>query len=365
MVGIICFWDRLATPYLQKYEKILANIDIPYEIVFWNRIDAGSSAIEYGTNEVVISSVCRRKTALKIRDFIRWRRLVLEVIRHQKYDRLIVLTTVPAVLIFRSLLGKYKEKFIFDIRDYTLERFSVFQKMVMRIIRASQMTAISSKGYMKWLDDDPKIKVNHNITVEKALGKACQLKEKRPIRFAFVGNVRLDTQTEALLRAMGKRNEFEQHFYGRVLKECTIEKIANELSITNVYMHGAFSVEDKKQFFNEIDLLNAVYANCEKDEDIPLGDSTPLPNRLYDALVFKKPLVASRGTYLAELIKTYNIGCVVNGFDVDAVDKIIQYVDSFDEMEFEKGAERLLEIVRQEEASYIAELTKILLGWKQ
>ena len=37
MVGIICFWDRYATPYLLKYEKMLQEAEVPYEIVFWNR----------------------------------------------------------------------------------------------------------------------------------------------------------------------------------------------------------------------------------------------------------------------------------------------------------------------------------------
>ena len=37
MVGIICFWDRLATPYLAKYEKLLQSSGTDYEVVLWNR----------------------------------------------------------------------------------------------------------------------------------------------------------------------------------------------------------------------------------------------------------------------------------------------------------------------------------------
>ena len=37
MIGIICFWDRPATPYLAKYEKLLSSMNLDYEVLFWNR----------------------------------------------------------------------------------------------------------------------------------------------------------------------------------------------------------------------------------------------------------------------------------------------------------------------------------------
>lgn len=365
MVGIICFWDRLATPYLDKYERLLKSLSIEYEVVFWVRKQTGKSEIIYRDGEVAITSKCAGSLIRKVSDFILWRHNVLKVIKNRKYDHLIVLTTVPAVLLRTLLIGKYKDKYVFDIRDYTFERIAMFRKLVMTIIKRSSITAISSMGYMRWLDSNPKIMVNHNITITQPQAVTGVLKGKRPVRFAFVGNVRLDTQTEALMKTMSKYREMEQHFYGRVLPNCPIEKITREQSIKNIQMHGAFTVLDKADIYKDVDLINCVYANAETEAAIPLGDSTPLPNRLYDSLIFKTPMVASSGTYLSELIIRYNLGCSVNGFDSNAVNTILNYVDTFDKTAFEQGANTLLEIVKDEERRFIEALNNVLNRWKQ
>ena len=38
-----------------------------------------------------------------------------------------------------------------------------------------------------------------------------------------------------------------------------------------------------------------------------------LPNRLYDALIFKKPIITTEGTYLTEVVEKYGIGFSLPG----------------------------------------------------
>ena len=366
MVGIICFWDRLATPYLAKYEKLLQKNGVEYEVVFWNRTpEAGTPEITREGNTVTINLPCRGSRSKRIMRFLKWRSVAKKVIRKQKYSALIMLSTVPTVLLGGLLRRKYRERYLFDIRDYTFESRKPLRKLVMGLINRSTLTAISSKGYMRWLDPSPKIMVNHNITVDETVGyTAPNLRDQQVLRFAFVGNVRLDTQTEALMLQMKDRKDFQQHFYGRILPSCRIEQIAREKNIDNLFLHGPFDVEQKHRFFGEIDLLNAVYANAQKEEDIPLGDSTPIPNRLYDCLVFYRPLVASKGTYLAELIDNYGLGCTVNGFCPDAPQIVRDYADSFDAEAFMKNCDTLRELVYREEERYVAAISSILRKWR-
>lgn len=363
MIGIICFWDRLATPYLSKYEHILDELRYEYQVVFWNRAGIGEDAVQEENEYVSITSRCTGNRIQKMRAFFRWGRLATKLIKRKKYDNLIILSTMPAVLLSQLLLREYKGRYIFDIRDYTFEKNTLFKRLVMSLIRASAMTTISSKGYMQWLDDDPKIKVNHNITAKCCLKESMLVRGQRLIRFGFVGNVRLDAQTEALMLKMGQYDKIEQHFYGRILPDCNIKQLVSVNSINNVILHGAFETEDKEQIYHDIDLINCVYANAKKEEDIRLDDSTPLPNRLYDAIAFKKPIVASKGTYLAELVEQYNLGCTINGFDDEAVDVICEYIDHFDKGLFEKGTEALKAIVDHEEKEYLVELKRVLTAW--
>lgn len=367
MVGIICFWDRLATPYLAKYEKLLQSSGTDYEVVLWNRTpEEDMPQVTREGNTLSINLSCTGSFYKRVIKFLQWSLIARKVIRQQGYSNLIMLSTVPTVLLGGLLLGKYRGKYLFDIRDYTFEKYKLLRKLVMKLVNGSALTAISSKGYMRWLDPSDKIMVNHNITVDRAEGyTAPDLQNRETLRFSFVGNVRLDTQTEALLLQLKDQPDFQQHFYGRILPTCDIEKLGQDNQVENLFLHGPFDVDQKRQFFEEIDLLNAVYANAEREEDIPLGDSTPIPNRLYDCLVFYRPLVASKGTYLAELIDQYGLGCTVNGFSPDAPRIMRAYADGFDRETFMKNCDTLRELVCREEDVYIAAVNKILRDWQK
>lgn len=316
-------------------------------------------------NEIVINLACTGSLPKRAMKFFVWCSLVKKVIRRQKYDALIMLSTVPTVLLGGLLLRRFRDRYLFDIRDYTFERHKPLRKLVMRLVEGSALTAISSNGYLRWLEPSKKIMVNHNITVEEAAGyHAPDLRNADVLRFCFVGNVRLDTQTEALLLQLKDRSDFEQHYYGRILPACDIEKLGEEQKIRNLFLHGPFDVAEKQHFFEDIDLLNAVYANAPTETEIPLGDSTPLPNRLYDCLVFYRPLVASRGTYLAELIDEYGLGCTVNGFSSDAPQIIKDYAGSFDAEAFMRGCDKLRQQVWLEEEKYVAAVGAMLRRWQ-
>ena len=179
-----------------------------------------------------------------------------------------------------------------------------------------------------------------------------------------MGNVRLDTQTRAMLITLGKSRQIEQHYYGRVLANCDIEQIVQDLQLTNVVLHGPFNRDDKNEIYRNTDFINTVYANAEREEDIPLGDSTPLPNRLYDALVFYRPLVTSKGTYLAKLADEYHLGVNINGFDKNIERQIVDYIRHFDKRLFKNGCDRLRKEVMAEEERFVNTITKIFNSWK-
>ena len=356
-VGIICFWDRTATPYLEKYERILQEKNIDYEVIFWNRTGIKSSQLKHREREVV--QECSTKTWRKIIDFIMWRNNVLKVLKKEQYDFLIVLSTYPAVLLVNYLLKYYQQKYLFDIRDYSMESFSLFGKVVNNLIDKSAFTTVSSKGYLRWLNPSNKIVPNHNITYyQNDYEKTIRLVNSKKLNFTFVGNVRLDKQTEAVLLKLKSSRKYISGFVGRILPGCNIIDICRENDIKNVYFQGQFSSNDKPEIYRNIDLINAVYAN--EDKNIRLADATPLPNRVYDAAVFKCPIVASKGTYLAELIDEYYLGFSVNGFDDNIEDQFDTFMGNFNEKAFREGCDKFLADVLKEEKNFLKKLSDTL-----
>lgn len=366
MVGIVCFWDRYATPYLTKYENLLQEQGVDYEVIFWNRLTEPAETTitqEEGEKYVYINQYCKMGLK-KITSFLLWRLKVIKVLKSKKYSHLILLSTMPAVLTMDYILKNYQNNYIFDIRDYTLEANFIFRKLVMRVIRHSCLTPISSRGYLTWLEPSEKIMVNHNITIGESHEFEAPSFSDGKIRFSFVGNIRLDTQTRAMLILLGKSERIEQHYYGRILPNCDIEEIIKNEGLTNVYLHGPFIKEDKLKIYQDTDMINTVYVNAEHEKDIPLGDSTPLPNRLYDALVFYRPLITSKGTYLAKLSDKYHLGVNINGFDSNIESQILDYVNNFNKVEFAKGCDELKHIVMKEESDFIDEINSIFKNWE-
>lgn len=360
-VGIICFWDRLATPYLAKYEEMLEQQKILYDCIFWERSVDSAEVLSKKNNKYICVKI-KKGIIRKIYSFLRWRRKICKVLKTEKYDNLIVLTTHPAILLSPLLIGKYKGKFVFDIRDYTQEKYKIYQKLVMKIINASAFTTISSKGFMQWLKPNTKIIPNHNITIKDEVTEKNFDFTKNPIEFTFVGNVRLDKQTEAMMLTLANSASYHMRFVGRILPSCSIEEIVLTNKIDNVSLEGPFDVSEKPEIYSGTDIINAVYANAETN--LPYGDSTPIPNRLYDAIVFKCPIIASKGTYLAEIIEKYHIGIAINGFDKDVEAYIDAYLKEFDSVVFMDGCKKLLSEILEEENIFRARLITLLNEWK-
>lgn len=356
-VGIICFWDRVATPYLEKYERMLNERNIDYNVIFWNR--TGVKNYNLGSKEKEIIHACSTNTLNKIIDFISWRNKIIKELKEEKYDFLIVLSTYPAVLLAGFLYRHYKQKYIFDIRDYSMEKNPLFGYIVSELIDNSIFTTISSKGYMQWLKPSSKIIPNHNITcfVEN-YEKNIRFKSSEKLNFTFVGNVRLDKQTEKVLINLKNSERYVSGFIGRILPTCNILQLCKDNAIKNVYFHGQFTNKEKPEIYRDIDLINAIYAN--DDKNIRLADSTPLPNRVYDAAVFKCPIVASKGTYLADIIEEFYLGFSVNGFDEDIEKQFDKFIESFDEKRFIEGCNKFLKNVLQEEKEFLNRFYEVL-----
>lgn len=359
-IGIIAFWDRLAVPYLDKYEQTLRRMQIPYQSILWDRSADGKTTESEDRTELVIHRAVRSGVIGKILGFLRWRKEAKKLLRSRQYAGLVILTTHPAVLLSSFLKRKYKNRYVFDIRDYTQEKYSLYRRLVMSLVDKSALTTISSKGFLRFLDPHIKIVPNHNITFSEQTSKN-EFVFDEPIVISFVGNVRLDRQTEAMLLTLANNRKYHLRFVGRILPGCNIEQLIREHDIRNVSLEGAFAVQQKPQIYAGTHLINAVYANAA--EHLSLGDATPLPNRLYDAIVFHCPLIASQGTYLAEIIDEYHLGLAVNGFDKDLDEQIEAYLAAFRPDVFLDGCAKLYREVLAEESTFLEKLRSIFTEW--
>lgn len=342
-VCIVTYDEYINIPFIKKYEELLYKHNIKYDIILWDRRNL-SKKCEKKDNCYIFRTKTGRSRISKIFPFIKWRKYTLKILNKNKYDKIIILTTLPGILLYSFIIKNFRNRFILDIRDFTYENFNGYKKKVDCLVDASYLTLISSKGFLSWLIPNPKIIPNHNISnVEKEEEEVTLKKEKKPITIGFVGGIRFYNENKALIKALGNNRDYILLYVGKVHPGIRLKQFCKKNKIGNVIFMPAYDNEEKPQIYKKIDIINAVYG---AESQIT---KTALPNKLYDCILFKKPIMVSYGTYLSKIVMKNNLGFSVKLETDDLIDKIAQYIEAFDEDRFKKSCKKVIKIAQYEE----------------
>ena len=85
-----------------------------------------------------------------------------------------------------------------------------------------------------------------------------------------------------------------------------------------------------------------------------------LPNRLYDGILLKKPIIATKGTYLGKLITNKNLGLSINLNDNFVETNIENYVNKFDSEKFNLSCNEFLEKIKIEQKQYFQKILSFI-----
>lgn len=344
---IVTYDDYFNIPYIKFYEDYLKKHDQAYDIVLWNR---SGHEIDI-PNAYVYKARDRHSRVGKLIPFMGWRRFVLDILKKQRYDRLIVLTTLPAVLLADKLLGEYRNRFWFDIRDFTYENVAPYKNLVGKLVDAAAAVSISSPAFRGFLPKSDKIYLTHNISNQDAAEPRCDLAPgNSPITIGFVGGIQFFEQNKLLLQQFANHPGFCLKYVGKPHLGCDLEPFCQKNNINNAEFHPAFTNDRKPAIYRDIQLINCIYGNHNQVVRLLL------PNRLYDCVLFKKPILVSSGTYLAEVVAQYHLGISVDVEADDVVQAVNAYLENFDPAVFEQGCRQFLEKVEEEIAVYDAVL---------
>lgn len=329
-------------PYMERYEKNFKENNIEYDIVTFDRDSTGK--VEKQGNTYLFKHVTGTNKLQLLLLSIKYRRLILKLLKKNKYDKLVVLTTMPGVLISNKLFKKYKNRYIFDYRDYTYEKIKIYRKVVDKIVKNSYCTLMSSKGYMKYFTNKEKIIITHNISNDEYReDKASDLKNKANLNIGFLGYVRYFDVNSRLINAFKNSDKFSFTYIGLPFQDCDLEGFCKENNISNVKFMGRYENSEKAKLYKDIDIINSIYS-LDSQEVQPA-----IPNRLYDAALFKKPIITAKGTYLSEIVEEYGLGISIDVFKDDISKVIEDYVKEFKPEEFEQKCNKFLEEIYKDE----------------
>lgn len=344
-------------PYGASYLSILRNNGIPHDIIYWNRDSDGENIFSDG--EIFFNLECKLggKKIKKIFKMLKYARFIRSILKSKKYSKVIILTTVPGMFTFDILLKGYRNKYIFDIRDYTNESNKIYYYIEKLLIKHSYTTVISSEGFKKFLPQNRNYIKTHNISNQSDIENVVQnIKLKKQLVIGFVGNVRYEHENELLIEQLKNNSKYRIGYWGKISNSFNIESVKAKTNATNISFFGPFINEDKKNIYNNIDFINAIYGTDG------LEVTTAVPNRFYDAIIFKKPIITSKGTYLGELVEKSGLGIAVDIKEDNLELLLSNYIASFDPEVFLKRCDDLWGSIILDQEQFNKEVTRFTIS---
>jgi len=331
-------------PYANFY---LENIDCKnneVHLLYWNRDLKDEDTSAYG-DLVLHEFNCYQEDDVsklsKVSSFLKYRRYAKKLLRTQKFDLIIALHSMPGVLLSRFLAKQYRNRYIFDYRDSTYERFGFYRSIIARIVKGSKCTFVSSDGFRCFLPESEKEKIytSHNLLVDSLEHRDERTKfgiKSDKIRISFWGFIRHEDVNRELIKKIAADGRFELHYYGREQQVAlNLKQYASDIGATNVFFHGEYTPEERYKFVRCTDVIHNLY----RDANTMLA----MGNKYYDGVIFRIPQICTEGAFMATVAEQGGVGIGVDLSNEDFCEKLYDYYSGLNKTSFEAKCDKELE----------------------
>lgn len=137
------------------------------------------------------------------------------------------------------------------------------------------------------------------------------------VKIGFIGKIKYIDLFKRIIDGVGERADtLELHISGHSL---WLHEITDYISkYDNIFYHGAFkNPEDLPRVFSEMELSLIVYDSSDYNVRVAI------PNKLFESIYFRVPILASFNTALGERVRQWQAGFTVDDQSPDAIDKFL------------------------------------------
>lgn len=343
-------------PYMHFYLNELIGHEV--DLIYWDRDGMSDTPIPSLIN-LAFKFEANMEAELPLRKklayFKQFRQFSLNILKQNRYDKIILLHTTQGLTILDYLLLRYRKRYSLDFRDVSYERIGIYRWLVGLMARNSALTYVSSNAFRKFLPKIP-IYTIHNYLKDSLNHRECHPENRSTskIILSFWGLVRQVEVNKQLMDSIGNDPRFELHYYGRIQQDGrTMQQYATNKGLNNVFFHGNYFPEDRYTFAQSTHIIDNIY-NTGATTGNAMG------NKYYDGLIFRIPQICTKGSYMGAVITQQGVGLAVD-FDKGGVaDQIWNYYSTIDWGEFSKNCDKALEQVISEQNEAVKQLHKLL-----
>lgn len=191
-----------------------------------------------------------------------------------------------------------------------------------RIIKRSLLTTMTSEGFIDYhgLENN-----RDNIVVIPNRVNPGLLKldykhkvfEEGKLSIGFVGGFRYRSIYNFTKQIVTKYNYITFHVYGNIMSY-NMELEVLRKQCPNLVLHGIFKNPDNMPaVYESLDLVLATY-DAES-----INAQYAEPNKMYESIFFRVPIIVSKGTFLSKKVERLGIGYSVDALDNNDIDKLV------------------------------------------
>lgn len=366
MVAIVYIQDIRYCPYLSRYTDALQEQQIPFDLIWWERwATPPKTPLPEATKLARACYVFNRASEMsrspvrKVADFAAFSRYVRTLLKKERYDKLILLTTMSAMVLGDLLTGSYKGRYIFDIRDYSYEKLPGFRAIEGKLVDCAAFTCISSEGFREFLPRGREYVLTDNyFDGDLERGKFAVFRKKpegEPLILSYVGFIRYFQENRKILERLLGDSRFLLYYHGAgadydKLLEYQAQKNTKQLVVTGYFDYAT----QKAGLCQQADIINNFYPSTLEIQRLATT------NKTYDAIIYRKPQLVSAGTFSEQLVHRWNIGCALDVRQPDFADRLYEYYHSLDEERFNRDVSEALRMIRERDLRYREKIRKFL-----
>lgn len=326
-VALIVVGNIWYAPYVRIYTKLLDELKVDYSIISWNR-DGRDKPEGFQFDEKL--AVVNGSAGLSA--YMRYVRFVKKTVKREGFDRLIVFGPQISCLLSLYLL-KWKKRYVIDYRDLSIEQKGGFRQLFRFLLGRSYANVISSPGFKKALPTDIQYYLSHNFdiaSVRMALATETDNSEAPAGKKVVltIGGIRDYSSNVEVIKGLANNPGYVVSFVGRGPAAEPLEKYCKENGIENVTFKGYYEKEEEAGYVKEASFMNIFYPR-------KLSHDTAVSNRFYNSLIFRKPMIVTKGTTQGDYAEKYNVGVALK-----TTDEIAEKLDAFLQQDFAEYSKR-------------------------
>lgn len=291
-------------PYVRIYTRILDEQGIQYGIISWNR--EGDDKPEGHQYNVLCAKGHGSAGWRAYKGYIRF---IKKTIKEQGFERIIVFGPQMTCMLGAYLLLHFCGRYMIDYRDLSIEQKPGFRQLFSVMLKFSCANVISSPGFKRCLPKRTYF-LSHNFDVNSVRDSIVE--ETRGsynitngIEVLTIGAIRDLSSNMEVVKALANKEGVKLSFVGKGGAADKIADYCRAEGVNNVSFTGFYQKQEEAEYVKNSTFMNIFYPRI-------ITHDTALSNRFYNSLIYKKPMIVTKGTTQGDYAEENHVGVALN-----------------------------------------------------